>query len=446
VKRLTAAVAIAAAASCSPAKPTATPTPTPIAAAPVEEISPEPSASAAAKPAPSPEPTEEEKAIAEVLAQVAHAHGLDVLHPVPGNVVGRDEGIRLIMQKTEKDVPKAALEADGEINAAFGLMPADYPFVAGMYDMVKANIAGFYDPDDGKMYLLDDLDDFNRDQTLAHELVHALQDQHWTLASRVKYKRGTMDKLNATSCMAEGDAMSAMFDVRPQAARLSAEALHFMMTASVAISPTGATTPRALQASLIAPYVDGYRFIEALRDRGGWAEVNRAWANAPISTEQVLHIARYDAGEKPLDVAEPTASALGAEWRLLDGDVAGEQGTRIAFEQWGTRKQAADAAEGWGGDRYAAFVRDATEGRDVAAAWIVRFDNVDEANEAAAHIRRTIKPCSERKPLGPLAWQQKKDTIAIVGGPYHRDGAGKAQPVATANCALAKKWLADLLR
>jgi hypothetical protein len=403
----------------------------------------EPTPSAAAvEPAP-----RAEREVAEELAAVARAHGLDVKARVPARVVSREEGIRLIIAKTEQDLPREVLAAQGEFFSALELAPADYAFVDGMFAQVKENIAGFYDPDGDTMYLLDDLDATSRRTTLAHELVHALQDQHFRLGERMTYRRGDLDLLAALSCFAEGDATSAMFEATgAPRGFLSVENLRRSMAASVALSATGYATPPAMQASLIAPYVDGYRFVEALRDRGGWEAVNRAWDDPPRSTEQVLHLDKFDLREPPIDVPLPTADALGSGYRLLDADVGGELSLRIAFEPWSSPPEAAVGAAGWGGDRYALFAKDGDEGQTIALAWRIVFDDEPQAVEAARLLERRFAPCRERADLGPIAWSRRARSLTLVAGPYVRRRDGHAVAAKGATCAVARRWLDELRR
>ncbi len=384
-------------------------------------------------------------AIAVALAQVSATRELAARGAVAGGEVSRREGIRLIVEKTKRDLPERVLAAQGEFFAALGLTPADYPFVEGVFAMVETNIAGFYDPDADRMYLVDDLDPGARRETLAHELVHALQDQHYDLGARLAYRPGELDRLAATSCLAEGDATSAMLDVAMGSAfRADAEQLRLGMMVSMALSTTGATTPRSLQLSLVAPYIDGFRFVQALRQRGGWAEVDRAWAAPPATTEQILHLEKYDAHEPALDVHEPESAALGEGWQRLDGDSAGEQGLRVAFEEWMTPSEAANAAAGWGGDRFVVFERASVGRKEFAVAWLVRFDDASEAREAERAVAKKLAACSLRPELGPLAWGRSEERLAFVAGPYRREPSKPARAAAT--CASASLWLSNVLR
>ena len=75
------------------------------------------------------------------------------------------------------------------------------------YELVKllgAQLAGFYDPDEDRMYLAADLGEAERLATLAHELVHALQDQHYQLGRRLKYREGASDQQAALHALAAG--------------------------------------------------------------------------------------------------------------------------------------------------------------------------------------------------------------------------------------------------
>ena len=81
-----------------------------------------------------------------------------------------------------------------------------------MMKLLEAQLEGFYEPKNGTMYLASDLKGPQAQATLAHELVHALQDQKWDLRKRSDYKPGRGDESMALACLAEGDATSLMLD------------------------------------------------------------------------------------------------------------------------------------------------------------------------------------------------------------------------------------------
>ena len=52
-----------------------------------------------------------------------------------------------------------------------------------------------------------------------------------------------------------------------------------------------------MRTSLAAPYIYGTLFVHALRRRGGWDAVNRAWDDPPTTSEQILHVDKWLAHE-----------------------------------------------------------------------------------------------------------------------------------------------------
>ena len=375
-------------------------------------------------------------AIDKTMAELSKVRGLVVKRKVSGKILGRDAVIKLIMAKAQRELPKGVLEAQGHLLRGLGLIDADYDFVEGIYGMLRNNVAGFYEQHGEMMYLLDDLEQAAMTETLVHELEHAMQDQHFDLKKMLKYRPGDTDRVTAAHALMEGDAMSAMFDVSMgNAFAISERMLRVMMVTSVAMMEGGTDTPRVLQAALVAPYIDGFAFVQKLRERGGWDQVNDAMRDLPISTEQLLHLDKFDAREPPLIVREPPLPD--PDYKKMDADVLGEQGTRMSFEQWGTTRAARRAAAGWGGDRYIVARKEDM----VAVAWHIVFDNEDEAKEAATLLRGRLALCKERTDLGPLAWKRNGAAIAIAGGPFY-DGPSK---VSAADCSSTVAWLNSIL-
>ncbi len=440
---LGAAIAIALAA-CSPTAPAVAPAPP----------SPPPPKFAAAAPlptaVPSPEAAADREAAAQVramLRRVAAARGLGASREVKSRVLDRDEILARIRAHVDREVPKDVLALQGEILAALELVPVDYDFVAGMYGLIGGRIAGFYEPDDGTMYLVDDLGEEEAAETLAHELVHALQDQRYGLGPLLRYAPGQSDRLAAVHALAEGDATSAMLDVTLGSAfQVSEGVLRRMFSMSTAFSTAGAKTPRVLQASLVAPYTDGFALVQELRRRAGWSGVDDgAWRALPTTTEQLLHPDKLAAREPAIEVAVPSIAPLGPGFRLAMEDVLGEQGLRITFEEWTNREAAAVAAAGWGGDRYAVAVRDLEGGgREIALALRFTMDSARDAQEVARVLgARFGASCRVRPALGPIAWRARGADVVLVAGPYRRDGAAAR---GAGDCALAGRWLDALVK
>jgi hypothetical protein len=320
--------------------------------------------------------------------------------------------LRQVKEQVRTQVPPEAIRGESAFLTAFGFIPEGFDYEAEVYRLIESQLAGYYDPDRKTLFLMDDLSNPEAEVTLAHELVHALQDQHYDLGPRLKYQKDANDSQAAVHCLAEGDATSLMLDYTleeagVQAFRIPDEQLRLEISASMALAPDVASFPRVLRESLLAPYVDGVLFVHALRRQGGWPLVDRIWRDPPTTTEQVLHMdklaTREPAEQMPLPSAPP-----GPAWVVLHTDGYGEQGLRIALEEWLPRRAAARAAAGWAGDRAIVW-----EHRDLGvtvAAWWVRFDpSVQDASREA----------TEAFDLVASSWDQKGGPVPcreIPGG------------------------------
>jgi hypothetical protein len=432
-------------------------------------------------------PRDAQRRVAEFLARVASSRHLAPRASVEARELDRPALIASVREHVAREIPPDVIKNQGELLVGFGLVPPDFDYEQGAFRLLEAQLAGFYEPHDKKMYLAADLPDGAADATLAHELVHALQDQHFDLGSRLAYKPEANDRESALQALAEGDATSAMLDLQWQEQKKLAidipdDLFAAGIESSLVSSPDVADIPRVLRSSLVAPYLDGLMFVHALRRRGlararatsgndgGWAAVDEAWRKPPESTEQMLHLAKYDSHEPPESV--PVPSPPGAGWSTLYDDVFGEEGLRIALEDWVPKKSAAAAATGWAGDRAALFREGGANapgagrptpvgrstGMALASAWHIRFDPGDkdpdsEAREAFKAVVEAIRPgqgasssaiCDERAKLGlgPLSVTRTGRDLVIVAGPYRRDGN---RVVSDSVCTKSLRWAADIL-
>jgi hypothetical protein len=384
--------------------------------------------------------------VAEMLKRVAGVRGLPIKRAVPGKVLDRETMLRRIREAVERDTPRNVFVGQGELLAALELVPADYDFVAGVFELLGGRVAGFYDPEDGAMYLADDLGEAEANETLAHELAHALADQSFPLKPMVEYSPGQNDKLSAVHAVIEGDATSAMLDISLGSAfEMTEDAVRLAFLASTAMSEVGAKTPRAINASLVAPYTDGFAFVQEMRRRGDWPAVDAVWKSMPETTEQLLHVDKLLAKEPAAKVDAPSLGALEKRgYKSIIDDVMGEQGLRIMFEDWTARREARDAAAGWGGDRFVVAERVEAGKKQFAVAMRLRMDTAADAGEAAVVFERKHGAgCKERAAVGPIVWAKRGRDLALVAGPYERDGA-RARALGT--CAESAGWLAEVWR
>lgn len=329
----------------------------------------------------------------QVWKEVIRTRQLQPLQSVRLSVLSPQELVSVVKKQVDRELPREFIQGEGRTFQALGLLPVDFDYESETYELLREQLLGLYVPDEHGMYLLRNLDLKEIQPILAHELVHALQDQHFNIHKKLKYSPGESDSLTALHALAEGEATSAMIDqslpkeinledpqVRSKLAKRVVEPEE-ILSQTIVQKPTDriAKTPKFLALNLLAPYAWGLRFVQQLRLRGGWAAVNAAWASPPISTEQLLHLEKYDAHEPPIHVGVAPAQTLGAEWKKTFDDVVGEAGSQLVFSQWVDATSARRAANGWGGDRITLFENKSNQ---LAVAWKLVFDSQNEAYEA----------------------------------------------------------------
>jgi hypothetical protein len=457
VRRRLAALVLLGLSACSsaPSRKGTAPGPS---ASPAPAASPAPSGSRAGG---SPQ-SREARIIARTLTRVSALRQVEATRAVPGKTLPRGQLIARVKEHVAREIPPDAIEKEGLILRLFGFVPDQFDYAKEMFALLESNLAGFYEPEDGTMYMAGDLDGLNAEATLAHELVHALQDQHWDLKKRSKYRPGESDKSSALAALAEGDATSAMADyvvAKMDASKTALDVSEDLFTEQVLGTVSGGpgtNTPHVMKTSLIAPYVDGLVFVNALRRKGGWTLVNRAWSDIPKTTEQILHVEKWEAKEPAVEVGAPTAAALGPGWVKADEDTYGEQGVRLMFEEWMSLNDAKVAASAWGGDRGTLV----TNGAKAALALRIRYDDAPGAARDG-YAERAFKlvtsavsklggrvhkdpaiVCVDRPTLGPLAVRRSGRDLVFVAGPATLD---KRSSVPAGDCALAKVWSQEVV-
>jgi hypothetical protein len=249
------------------------------------------------------------------------------------------------LEDLDRNYPAVRRHADEEVLKLLGLLQpgVDLRKVSGT--IFGQGVAGYYDPHTKHLRVVRGAQTTNRflyEITLAHELTHALEDQHFKLDLE---SSSSDDAAFANLALVEGSATAVMFTYAER---------HFSAEESLGglFSSLGQDTgdlPPFIEAQLVFPYVQGQEFIKQLYAAGGWGVVDAAYRfRPPASSEQILHPDKYLKVELPDKVRLGTSP--GAGWRRV---------VRGTWGEWATGELLAnsDAATGWGGDRYELWQR-----------------------------------------------------------------------------------------
>lgn len=294
------------------------------------------------------------------------------------------------LRELDRETTPEEVAAEERLLKLLGLLPEDSSLRSLLGKTLSTEVGGFYDPESGTLAIVGNGGSgLLREITLAHELTHGLEDQSFGLETTpgAGFER---DLAVARSGLHEGSATIAMVDYvvlkQTGSAQVPASLRDPVLEAlgDTAV-PASSGLPRYLREGLVFPYAAGARLVDAVQDRGGWAAVDRAFKeeDAPVSSEQIMHPAKYFAHERPerIQVRPPRGT------RLVERGDFGEFDTEQLLRAANGRKRSAAAAAGWGGGGFALWRRGDSHG--VTLRWT--FDSVRDASEFTWAARRSAQ-------------------------------------------------------
>ncbi len=312
---------------------------------------------------------------------------LELLEPVDVEVVTREEYREAQLETIEDEANVEGSEDWNTLLVFLDFIDDDQDIYEIYSGFLGDQVLGSYAPETEELIVVsNDPEDWNITNriTYVHEVVHALQDQHfdllWVFGDPETL---TDDRYYATRSLAEGDAgvAESMFILENN---LLSQYLEEVENQDL---PATDDIPFFLMESQMFFYEEGGMFVLDAWQSGGWDAVNAIWANPPSTSEQILHPEKYFDGEGaiPVAIADPQP-VFGDDWRIIEDNAWGELGTRIFLENGGSStSEAVSAAEGWGGDGVYVVTND----EESAMVWTTAWDSEDDAVEFAGILEST---------------------------------------------------------
>jgi hypothetical protein len=317
-----------------------------------------------------PEPTMIDEALARsvvdrIAIEVARIRALEFKQPVPVSVVNDEQALAQNLESLEEQGALEELVDAERVMKHLGLAESTDNILELFTDAMREQIGGYYDPRVGEFYLLDDMAAGMVEILTAHELTHALEDQHFELDKLLDNSSTNDDALFARSSVIEGSAtlLMTLYTVQMALADLDEETLSGIQDEAVK------RLPASIMRQMLAPYT---LFVQRGNAMNWMAsgfpaeEINNLYNSPPLSSEQILHPEKYwdaDKRDDPILVTMGDAgAALGNGWSAGLSDVLGEINLAVMV---GAKTPSPEdpealmglswtnsAARGWGGDRY----------------------------------------------------------------------------------------------
>jgi hypothetical protein len=288
-----------------------------------------------------------DQVVAEIAAFVEEERGLEFEEDPVIELLDEGDFQDRLLEDEEED-EQEILDLQDELQA-LGLIDDDLDLATALDDLLGGAVLGFYDPETGELVVrAGEITPLAR-ITIAHELTHALDDQHFEL-DRPEYDDADDSEVSSGfSSLVEGNA-SVVEDAYRETMSDDevAEADEEEAELSGAVPDD---IPLILLQILSAPYSFGPTFVETLLDDGGQEAVDAAFEAPPTTSEQFIFPDVYLAGEDAIEVPLPEA-----EGEVIYEGVFGALSLLLIL---GPEDPAVgQAIQGWGGDAYVVWRED----------------------------------------------------------------------------------------
>jgi hypothetical protein len=299
--------------------------------------------------------------------------GLPIKSTVKRQITSRETVESNLKQKFDEDESAKRMQQSEIVLKKFGLLDRDFALKPFLLALLKEQIEAYYDPKTKTVYMLDWVDMEEQKPVLAHELTHALQDQHSDLEKwndqtpdevSVNYA-GDVDHLNrdemdtARQAVVEGQATAVMMDyiLKPMGKSLVKDPEVTEMVGQMngaESSPVLARAPLLLSESLIFPYREGLSFEQDVwMDQGQAAAFTGTLDHPPASSWEILNPREYEKRHAPPVPLLPNIHPLlNSRYKPYDIGQIGQLDLRILAQLFGGEQAASDLTPAWDGGIY----------------------------------------------------------------------------------------------
>jgi len=245
--------------------------------------------------------------IDSIVKSISEITGLPEKHAVPYGRMSKHQLRQFLNKRIKKSLKPEEIYADELALKMLGFVPQDFDLRKSTIDLLTEQAAAFYDYDAKKLFLMEGSSGAGDTVTLAHELTHALADQHFHLNNFMDDTPASDDENLAHSAVVEGEATWVMiaYNLKQsgQAPVPTPEMIQAMSDSgqsSMTDFPVLRQAPLYIQQSLLFPYSYGTTFFDAVYRKQGKKAFTEVFTNPPVDSAQIIHPERYFAGEKPV--------------------------------------------------------------------------------------------------------------------------------------------------
>jgi hypothetical protein len=313
-----------------------------------------------------------EEVVADISAFVEAERGLEFERPVEVELADDDEFERRLLE--DFDESRDELAETELVLQGLGFIEPGTDLAEVLETSLAAGVVGFYDTETDELVVRGTETTSYVRTTIAHELTHALDDQHFEL-DRPELDDSDGEEGFGFDVLVEGNAVR--IDQRYLDSLTPAEQEEYAVEEAELLSAFPAfTIPSIVIELLSAPYLLGPSLVGAVLDDGGRDGLDDAFAEPPVTSEQVMVPEKFLDGEGPVPVdvaAQPGDGETGSSGAF------GAFLLALLLEQELDPSTVDQAVTGWGGDGYLAW----QQGEEACVRLVVVGDTDGDTSELA---------------------------------------------------------------
>jgi hypothetical protein len=286
---------------------------------------------------------------------------LPFLEQVGSRWISREELRQIVKEELQAEYAAEYVESYRDAYAAMGLLPPGLDLLEVLLDLLQDQLVGLYSVNRGTLYVVKGAkaaDDGSSEMIAIHELVHALQHQHYPVTLQLLQRLRDNDDLEiAMASGVEGDASLTMLGSDPNGPlrRDMEHALWFQRELLDELQRPSRVpgVPRLLRVAQSFPYAYGTPAAAAIYRERGNPGLDAQLRDPPLAS---LRIRFPDEDHPieflrlPLEALRPTLADRGCEVR--HSNVAGIVTIGVLLEAYGADDASETLLREWSGDRF----------------------------------------------------------------------------------------------
>jgi hypothetical protein len=333
-------------------------------------------------------------------ARLERLRGLAFRKPVSIVAIKPSDAQPILVRDLGRDYSDERLRADGIAGSMVGVFPAHFDLKAEILKQALTQHGAVYFDHLKEIVLIPRGTDSYATidmswlaayssffgNTLAHELTHALQDQHFDLERWHHQLRDEQDQSAAFDSVVEGDATLA-------AVAYTGDYIDASVVKRVVSNLDGwrrrmntwasdQQVPEALAAQDIFTHMEGIKFVAEAYRRGGWPAVDALYIHPPVSTQQIMNPQLYFDHKAPVKIQLAGYEKVLPAAAVIHTDTFGELLLQVILQRnLGEYRSQSSLAQRWAGDRMAIL----RQGDAITIIWMIAFSDPSSAQQFAAY-------------------------------------------------------------